>query len=285
MSGPLVGKRRLRAELRRLRRDRELTQDQVAGDMEWSLSKLIRIENGTVAISVSDLRSLLAYYSVHDAERVEDLLNLARAAKKRMWWDEYRNDLPAPLLAFTGFEHEATQIFSWSPILMPGLVQTKAYARAVNTMGDKEPDTAALERNTEFRLRRQREIFGRDDPPHFTAVIEESVLRRLPDRDRGTMREQITRLLELAGRPFMHLHIMPLDAGMNRGWDGSFTIMEFGDEDQVFYSQGNPSGQVLLWEEQDTVARFRAVFSDLVGQALDEEGSVAFMRRVLTDLA
>jgi hypothetical protein len=251
--------------------------------MEWSLSKLIRIENGTVAISVSDLRSLLSYYSVHDPDRVDDLLNLARAAKKRMWWDEYRNDLPAALLAFTGFEHEATQIYSWHPILMPGLLQTEAYADAVNAMGDKEPDLAVVARNTQFRMRRQRELFGRDEPPHFTVVLEESVLRRLPDRNPATMREQIERLLDLAGRPFIHLHVMPYDAGMNRGWDGNFTIMEFGDEDQVFYSQGNPSGQVLLWEEQDTVARFRSIFADLVEQALDEQDSITFMRRVLQE--
>src|SRR4030095_3104893 len=98
MSGPIVGKRRLRAELRQLRLDRGLTQDQVATDMEWSLSKLIRIENGTVAISVSDLRSLLSYYGVHEQHRVDSLLELARAAKRRMWWDEYRNELSNQLL-------------------------------------------------------------------------------------------------------------------------------------------------------------------------------------------
>src|SRR3569833_301709 len=133
MSGPTVGKRRLRAELRRLRTDRELTQELVATDMEWSLSKLIRIENGTVAISVSDLRSLLAYYAVHEQQRVDALLELARAAKRRMWWDEYRPYLQPSLLTFVGFESDATRIECFHPVLLPGLVQTEAYSRAVQS--------------------------------------------------------------------------------------------------------------------------------------------------------
>src|SRR4051794_27719605 len=128
MSGPIVGKRRLRAELRRLRRERELTQDLVAAEMEWSLSKLIRIENGTVAISVSDLRSLLAYYRVHDPRTVDELLELARAAKRRMWWDEYRPTLSVQLVTYVGFEAEAARVGEWAPIMFPTVLPARRAA-------------------------------------------------------------------------------------------------------------------------------------------------------------
>jgi transcriptional regulator with XRE-family HTH domain len=276
-----VGKRRLRAELRRFRVDRSLTQDQVASDMEWSLSKLIRIENGTVAISVSDLRSLLAYYGVHDAPRVDELLNLARLAKRRMWWDEYRAELPASLLTFVGFESEATEIGAYHPILLPGLVQTAAYTRAVQVGLRPDLDEEEIDRRVEFRMRRQEELFKRDDPPQFTAVLDESVLLRQPDSSRETMRRQLEYLVEFAQRPFAVVRIMPFDAGVHRGWDGNFTVMGFGADDRVFYSQNNPSGDVLLWEEQDVVDRFYQLLRSLADRALSVEASLDHMRRLL----
>src|SRR5258705_878328 len=179
MSGPIVGKRRLRAELRRLRRERELTQDQVAAEMEWSLSKLIRIENGTVAISVSDLRSLLAYYQVHDTKMVDDLLELARAAKRRMWWDEYRASVPGQLLTYVGFEAEAVYIGEFAPMMFPALMQTRRYAAATSGVDD-EVDSPVVERRVEFRMRRQEELLNRENPPRIQVMLDESALRRRP---------------------------------------------------------------------------------------------------------
>lgn len=285
MSGPIVGKRRLRAELRKLRRDRDLTQDQVAADMEWSLSKLIRIENGTVAISVSDLRSLLSYYAVHDPKRMEELLNLARAAKRRMWWDEYRTDVPAQLLTFIGFESESTQIGSFQPILFPGLLQTEHYARAVTALGARDFDVAELERLVELRMRRQTELFDREDPPHIVAVLDESVLRRQPDSTAETMREQLAHVIEFAQRPYASIHVIPYTAGAHPGWDGNFTIFEFGDDDQVLYSQNNPTALVLLWEEQETVDKFVAILADLAKRALNPDESLEFIKRVAAELS
>jgi len=282
VSGPTVGRRRLRAELRRLRVDRELTQEHVAAEMEWSLSKLIRIENGTVAISVSDLRSLLAYYGIHDAQRVDPLLDLARAAKRRMWWDEYRAELHTALLTFVGFESEATDIGTFQPILLPGLVQTEAYMRALQRGLRPDLDEKQIDRRVEFRLRRQAELFKRDDPPHFLAVLDESVLLRQPDPDTRLMREQLTHLIEFAQQPYATIHVMPFTAGVHRGWDGNFTVMGFGgSDDAVFYAQNNPSGDVLLWEEQAVAERFWQLLQNLTNRALSTSESIEFISRLV----
>ncbi len=284
VSGPTVGKRRLRAELRLLRQDRQLTQEQVAADMEWSLSKLIRIENGTVAISVSDLRSLLAYYAVHDQQRVNTLLELARAAKRRMWWDEYRAETPTSLLTYVGFESEATEIGCFHPIVLPGLVQTEGYARALLTGLAPDLDPKEIERRVEFRMRRQDEVFRREDPPRFIAVLDESVLRRQPDASEHTMSEQLAHLIEFAQRPYAEIRLLPYNAGVHRGWDGNFTVMGFGGDDRVYYSQNNPSGDVLLWEEQDVVDSFYQLLRQLADRAMSPEESLEFMRRRRSEL-
>jgi Domain of unknown function (DUF5753) len=246
--------------------------------MEWSLSKLIRIENGTVAISVSDLRSLLAYYGIHDAQRVDPLLDLARAAKRRMWWDEYRAELHTAVLTFVGFESEATDIGTFQPILLPGLVQTEAYARALQRGLRPDLDEKQIARRVEFRLRRQAELFQRDDPPRFLAVLDESVLRRQPDPDRDLMREQLAHLVEVARQPYATIQVLPFSAGVHRGWDGNFTVMGFGGaDDGVFYAQNNPSGDVLLWEEQAVAERFWQLLQNLTNRALSPADSIGFI--------
>ncbi|GAA2597181.1 helix-turn-helix transcriptional regulator [Dactylosporangium fulvum] len=278
MSGPIVGKRRLRAELRRLRRERELTQDQVAADMEWSLSKLIRIENGTVAISVSDLRSLLAYYRVHDTKMVDDLLELARAAKRRMWWDEYRASVPSQMLTYVGFEAEAVAIGEWSPIMFPAMMQTRRYASATSVV-DHNGDSPVAERRVEFRMRRQDELLSREQPPRVLTVLDESVLRRQPvHNDEALLVDQIEHAIEFAQRPYADVRIAPLNMGYHPGWEGEFTLLEFGADDGVLYRQG------LLWEEPDAVVTYREVLRRLADRALAHDASIDFMRQVAGEL-
>jgi transcriptional regulator with XRE-family HTH domain len=274
MSGPIVGKRRLRAELRRLRRERELTQDLVAAEMEWSLSKLIRIENGTVAISVSDLRSLLAYYRVHDPRTVDELLELARAAKRRMWWDEYRPMLVQQLITYVGFEAEATSIGEFSPIMFPTLLQTRRYAHATT-----EGESAAAERRVEFHIRRQEELFNREDPPRMRMILDESVLRRGPvPGDDALLVDQLEHTIEFAQRPYTDVRVVPLNAGYHPGWEGDFTLLEFGADDGVLYRQQ------LLWEEPELIMQYRGSLERLAQRALSQEATLDLLRLVAGEL-
>ncbi|HTJ32185.1 MAG TPA: DUF5753 domain-containing protein [Dactylosporangium sp.] len=274
MSGPIVGKRRLRAELRRLRRERELTQDLVAAEMEWSLSKLIRIENGTVAISVSDLRSLLAYYRVHDPRTVDELLELARAAKRRMWWDEYRPMLAAQLITYVGFEAEASRIGEFAPIMFPTLLQTRRYAHAT-----ADVESPLAERRVEFHIRRQEELFNREEPPRVQIILDESVLRRGPvPGDDALLVDQLEHTIEFAQRPYADVRVVPLNAGYHPGWEGDFTLLEFGADDGVLYRQQ------LLWEEPELIMQYRGSLERLAQRALSQEATLDLLRLVAGEL-
>ncbi|MFI5906866.1 DUF5753 domain-containing protein [Dactylosporangium sp. NPDC051541] len=272
MSGPIVGKRRLRAELRRLRRERELTQDLVAAEMEWSLSKLIRIENGTVAISVSDLRSLLAYYRVHDPRTVDELLALARAAKRRMWWDEFRPVLSTPLVTYVGFEAEAARVGEWAPVMFPTLLQTQRYAHA----------TTDTERRVEFHLRRQEEFFSREareDPLSLQVLLDESVLRRNPvPGDDALLVDQLEHTIEVAERPYADVRVVPPGAGYHPGWDGDFTLLEFGADDGVLWRGA------LLWEEPELIKAYRELLDRLTEKALSQEATIDLLRQIAGEL-
>ena len=128
--GPATTRRRLRVELRRLRETKELPQADVAKRLDWSLSKLIRIENGTVSISVTDVRALLGVYRAPE-ETVEDLVSLARSARERRWWSRYRDVLNPPYQEFIGFEADAVRLRQFHPTIVPGLLQIEPYIRAL----------------------------------------------------------------------------------------------------------------------------------------------------------
>ena len=128
---PLVQRRRLRAELKKARQTSGLTQDQVADEMDWSLSKIIRIESGSSGISANDLKALLQLYGVTDPEQVDALLALARAALQRSWWSAYRDIAPQSLLQLIEYESAAHVIRQFETMFIPGILQIEDYARAV----------------------------------------------------------------------------------------------------------------------------------------------------------
>src|SRR5215469_15967451 len=128
---PAVHRRRLRAELRATRKEAGLTQEQVAAAMDWSLSKVIRIEGGTVGISTNDLKVLLAYYRVIDADEVERLVALARGARERSWWSGYSDVANQRFLQYIDYETAAFAVRAFQPLIIPGMLQTYDYARAV----------------------------------------------------------------------------------------------------------------------------------------------------------
>ena len=131
VGSPLVQRRRLRTELKKARQVSGLTQDQVAGEMDWSLSKIIRIESASSGISANDLKALLQLYGVKDPGQVDSLVALARAARERSWWSAYRDVAPQPLLQLTEYESAAQVIRQFETMFVPGILQTEDYARAV----------------------------------------------------------------------------------------------------------------------------------------------------------
>lgn len=223
---PTVRRRRLAAELRRLRSEQGLNADEVAERLGWSPSKVSRYELARTGLKPADVRKMLEVYGV-DAQRQNDLIALANEATKKGWWEEYADALPEEHVSLIGLEAEATSEWSWHLEVVPGLLQTEAYARSVNTRGQSLSPVppGQIERSVQARMRRQ-ELLTREPPLDLVAVIDESVLlRRLAPPP--VMREQLNHLIEIAQLPNVYLRVLKLsdDCPMIMN---SFDLLRFG---------------------------------------------------------
>src|SRR5579863_4168613 len=174
--GPVVQSATLRQELVRLRRARGLTQQQVASSLDWSASKVIRIEGGNSSITMVDLGALLSQYGVRSAAERERLQTLNRGARKRGWWESYKDDVSPAYLNYIGLEAGAAFIRQFQIGFIPGLLQTREYARVVTAVGSVDPKK--VDKFVELRLRRQQELAQRESRPRQYFVIDEAVVRR-----------------------------------------------------------------------------------------------------------
>jgi len=262
-----------------LRRDRDaarLTQEQVAGSMDWSLSKVIRIEAGTVSISTNDLRALLRLYAVQDDAEVRELLELARAARKRGWWTAYRDAVPGGFLDFIGLESDATVHRYFQSLVVPGVLQTKEYARIViATTMPTDPDEDQLKTLVEIRLKRQENILECPD---------ESVIHRVAG-SRQIMRAQLIHLVDCARRPGITIRVLPFAAGHHPVMARASVVLEFPDEgdDPVLYVEDAFAGEILD-RPQDMGIYYRA-FEKLDRMALDPQKSITLITEVADGFA
>ena len=228
VGSPLVQRRRLRTELKKARQTSGLTQEKVASEMDWSLSKIIRIESGSSGISANDLKALLQLYGVKDPGQVDSLIALARAARERSWWSAYRDVAPQSLLQLIEYESEAHAVRQFETLFIPGILQTEDYARAVlQNHYDEGPGSDQLRALVELRTRRE-DLFDAENGPSFHFVLDEAVVHRLVVGP-SVMRRQLRRLIEVANRPNITIEIVPFSAGLHPGMKGPFEIIEFAD--------------------------------------------------------
>ena len=166
--------------------------------MDWSLSKLIRIENGSVGISTNDLKVLLGHYGIVAGDRIEGLIALAKAAKDRSWWRGYSGIAAPKLLQFVEYEAAATITRNFEPLLIPGLLQTEEYAREVIGKVSEQMPKDDLDALVSLRMKRQELLEPSGPPPWFFFILDEGVVRRLVG-GQDVMHRQIRHLIELAG--------------------------------------------------------------------------------------
>jgi transcriptional regulator with XRE-family HTH domain len=280
---PVVQRRRLRTELRRARLDSGLTQEQVATAMDWSLSKLIRIENGSVGISTNDLKAILAHYKITDEGRTAELLALSRGARERSWWNVYR-DAPSRLIQLIEYESASFIIRNFQPMLIPGLLQTEEYATAMirNLMPQVPAEDVKL--RVEIRMKRQ-QLLQRAEMPLMFFIMDEAAVRRLVGSPQA-MRRQIQRLLDESDKPTVTIEIVPFSAGAHPGMQGPFMLFEFPDpaDDDALYLEG-PDDVRLSRDDAEEISRFRERFEILRGLSLGPQGSIDLLRRLLDELA
>lgn len=280
---PSVRARQLARELRRLREAAELTGEAAAIRLGWSSAKVSRIETTHTPVTIPDLRRLLDLYNVSedDADR---LVDLARTSRERGWWENYVGEAPTEYATYIGLEAEASSISSFSAILVPGLLQTEDYARAMMRSLLLMPPRE-VERLVEVRRKRQDRIYRVAKASlRLHVVLDESALRRqIGGRD--VLREQLRNLASTASElSNVELQVLPYSAGAHPAINGTFTIMSFPrSADPEIVTLENLDSHLFI-EGEKAVYRYTLVFNELVGKALDPADSLAFIEQVIRDL-
>jgi transcriptional regulator with XRE-family HTH domain len=242
-------RRRLRQELKEYRTLAGLTQREVAEAMDWSPSKVNRIEAGMVAVSINDLRALLTYFGVA-AEAVSELVDVARLSKRLSWGKDPAPDRAAEADYFAD-EKAAVVIRQFEPALVPGLLQTEEYMRAVVADARME-EGMRLERQVQTCLERQR-VLEQPEAPKMFFIIDEAVLHR---RVGGwqTMPQQRQHLLELGSRRNISIQIVPFSRGAYTGLLGPFVLLDLGDRSSRLYLEAQD--EILVRDDAEETSRY-----------------------------
>jgi transcriptional regulator with XRE-family HTH domain len=273
---PTVRRRRLGAELRNRRERAGYSLENVAERLECSQSKISRIETSHTSVSVRDVRDLLAIYDATDAE-IEELTQLAREARQKAWWHPFTQVLSS---AYVGLEAEAARVRTYEQQLVPGLLQTEAYAQAtMRTL----PGRSEEEISSRVRVRMQRQsLLDQEDTFHLWVVLDEAAVSRPVGGDE-VMCEQLKRLVSAAKRPNVTLQLLPFEIGSHAGMDGTFAIIDFreqGDPSVVFAE--NATGGLFI-DKPDELEKYKNLFEHIHTTALGPEQSVARIQELIEE--
>jgi transcriptional regulator with XRE-family HTH domain len=265
-------------ELRRLREAAGVTIEVVAERLECSSSKVSRIETGHIGASPRDVRDILRIYGIHD-DRAEQLVQIAREARMKGWWHLYGAVLTG---AYVGLEAAAARIRAYEAQLVPGLLQTDDYSRAVIRAARPDISHDELDRRLQVRMTRQA-LITQDEPLDLWVVLDEAALRRIVG-EAALMQAQLDKLVKMAEHPNVTLQVLPFSAGAHAGMDGTFAILEYdddGDPDVVFAE--NAAGGLFL-EKEEELKRYRFIFEHLRASALPPAQSVDLLAKEAREL-
>jgi transcriptional regulator with XRE-family HTH domain len=226
IDSPAVARRRVRLALRSARQAKRLTQTQVAHAMEWSLSKVMRIEKGDVNVSPNDLKALLDYLKVSDPHQIQELLGDARLSRQERWIVDPadREHLTPAMIELFQFEAEAMTIRYYNNLIIPGILQTRAYSEVLlrGYSDQLEPETVAA--RITVRQARLRGVLYRAKPPDYLVILDESVLLR-PVGGPSVMAEQLEHLLSTMDETPLRVRILPfVNAATSLVFYGAFAL-------------------------------------------------------------
>ncbi|HEX6353544.1 helix-turn-helix transcriptional regulator [Actinophytocola sp.] len=277
---PTVRRRRLAARLRELRENANLTIDEVGDKLECSASKISRIETGHVGVTPRDVRDMLEVYGVDGAER-ESLVQLAREARKKGWWHAFNEAFTG---AFVGLEADASFLHTHQALLVPGLLQTEAYTRAIIRAIRPDIGEADVELRVRARMSRQKLLIDDPNPPEYWAVLDEAVVQRVVGGPE-VMRDQLKRLLHVASLPHVTLQVVPFSTGAHAGMEAPFLILGFPEQadPDVVYVEYSTSGVYL--EQPADVHRYSMIFDHLRAAALKPDDTVELLDRAADRLS
>lgn len=278
---PTVRRRQLGAALRRLREGAGLSLDDAASVLECGRSKISRIETGHRGIRPKELRELLTEYGI-DQERQAALLEVARHSALRGWWNSYGNVLSETYRDYISLEASASAIWTYEAQLVPGLLQTEDYARAIaaNSLVKETADEQAA--FVKVRLARQ-QVLTRFEPLQLWAVISEAALHQMVG-GADVMREQLAHLVRLQEVPTITIQVLPFAVGAHAGVTGPFVILKFPESPElgVVYLEGQTGGIYL--ETPSEVTRYSLAFDHLRASALPTMESARLIERKVREL-
>ncbi|MCX5588812.1 helix-turn-helix domain-containing protein [Streptomyces erythrochromogenes] len=276
---PTIRRRRLGAELRRLRLARGLTSTQVAQHLLISQPKVSHLENGRRAISPRDVRDLCGLYHVRDQQVIDSLMEMAGEANRQGWWVACGK---VPYAVYIGMETAAAAVRSYEPLVIPGLLQTPAYASAVTAETIPLATEEQIAVRLEVRLRRQSRVHHPARSVRLEVVLDESALRRVVGSPE-IMREQLEYLNRLGEQPHITVQVLPHSAGAHPGILGQFTILDFPDTATgTVYLERFTSD--LYLEKRSDVRHYGAMFDRIQAQALNPELTRRFITRAAQEL-
>jgi transcriptional regulator with XRE-family HTH domain len=278
--GPTVQRLVLGSQLRKLRERHGITAEQAAETIRGSHSKISRMEHGRVGFKERDVGDLLTLYGVTDNEERAALLHLAREANTPGWWHAYSDILPTWLEAYVGLEAAASILRTYEVQLVPGLLQTEDYARALIRQGSAVTEED-ITRRGELRVSRQ-EILRRPDAPQLWAVVDEGALRR-PIGSAEIVRKQLRYLIEITDHPSVTLQVLPFQVGAHAAMGGPFTILRFAEPDlaDVVYIEQLTSA--LFLDKPVEVDSYVEVMEQLCLQAEPAANTAKLLSNILSE--
>lgn len=280
--GPTVPKWQLGFLMAGLRRAKGVDQADVAKHLGVSDSTIGNQESGKVGMTKSTMTLLLDYYGVRDETERERYFELQRLSKTRGWWSSY-GKLPAPFTEFLGIESAAELIDSFELAMVPGLLQTGAYARAHERAITPTQTNEQLERQVELRLERQNQILEVDDPPELWVVMDESILHRVTGGPK-VMKEQLEHIINRVEDQKCGLQIVPFTAGDYAGTMGTLSIYTFDGELHSPIAFVESQGGTLVMEEPAELGRCSTAYHYIRSTALSPKDSVKMLKERVQSL-
>lgn len=268
--------RQLARRLRRLREEAGLTLEEAAPRLDWSTSKLGRIETAQQGVDVHGVRSMLDLYDVGGAQWTE-IIDMVRATRQRGWHAYGRSGQ-----GYLGLETDAVVVHNYQLAYVPGLLQTEDYMRTLFRNSRRRPTDAEIDRDVQARLLRQRRLT--EEPAlELVAIVDESALHR-PVGGVKVMRAQLQQVLARATLPSVRLQVLPFSLGVHSGMDGSFIVLGFGDPDEPEIAYIEHTANALHLHKEVEVSACKLVFDRLRSEALSPRDSVALVERLAADL-
>jgi transcriptional regulator with XRE-family HTH domain len=274
-SGPTALRILLGSQLRKLREAKNVTREEAGHLIRGSESKISRMELGRVGFKERDVADLLTLYGVVDQQARAAVLDLVATANEPGWWHRFNDVLPTWFQAYVGLEEAAARIRTYEVQFVPGLLQTKEYARAVVTAGAVGIGSEEIAKRVDLRLERQR-ILDKPDGPVFWAVIDEAALRR-PIGGAEVMRAQLEHLIDLMRQPNITIQIMPFSFGGHSAEGGAFSVLRFPDPDLPDVVYVEQLASALYLDKREDVDRYTEVMERLCAVSTTPDETVELL--------